>query len=65
MYFLVRFGEMVTSDASVESVERRTVTFNISRRNPAYGTILALSASGFSIEKSVVFTDEMLNEMIL
>uniref|UniRef100_A0A158Q904 glutamate--tRNA ligase n=1 Tax=Elaeophora elaphi TaxID=1147741 RepID=A0A158Q904_9BILA len=56
---------MVVTDTSVESAERRTVTFSISRRNPAYGTILALSATGFSIEKSVIFTDEMLNEMIL
>uniref|UniRef100_A0A1I7VP94 glutamate--tRNA ligase n=1 Tax=Loa loa TaxID=7209 RepID=A0A1I7VP94_LOALO len=56
---------MVGTDASLESAEQKTVIFSISRRNPAYGALLALSASGFSVEKSVVFTDEMLNEMML
>uniref|UniRef100_A0AAF5PX60 Glutamate--tRNA ligase n=4 Tax=Wuchereria bancrofti TaxID=6293 RepID=A0AAF5PX60_WUCBA len=57
---------MVTNDdASLESTERRTVIFSISRRNPAYGTVLALCATGFSVEKSIIFTDEMFNEMIL
>ncbi|CAG9536379.1 unnamed protein product [Cercopithifilaria johnstoni] len=65
MCFLVRSDEMVTTDASLGSIEQRTVKFNISRKNPAYGTLLALSASGFSIEKSVTFTDKLFNEMKL
>lgn len=56
---------MVVADTFLESAERKTVPISISRRNPAYGTLLALCATGFSIEKSVVFTDEILNEMIL
>uniref|UniRef100_A0A915PK29 glutamate--tRNA ligase n=1 Tax=Setaria digitata TaxID=48799 RepID=A0A915PK29_9BILA len=56
---------MVADGRSRDSAERKTVPIRISCRNPAYGTILALSASGFSIEKSVVFTDEVFNEMLL
>ncbi|KAL3993914.1 proline--tRNA ligase [Acanthocheilonema viteae] len=56
---------MVATDASLVSAEQKIITFNISRRNPAYGTVLALSALDFDIEKSAIFTDEMRNEMIL
>ncbi|MCP9260703.1 Bifunctional glutamate/proline--tRNA ligase [Dirofilaria immitis] len=41
---------MAVADTSSKSIERETVTINISRRNPAYGTLLALSACGFSIK---------------
>lgn len=47
------------------AVEKKTVTVCISRKNPAYGTLLTLAAAGFDVEKSIVLVDSDENGLTL
>uniref|UniRef100_A0A0N5AX29 glutamate--tRNA ligase n=1 Tax=Syphacia muris TaxID=451379 RepID=A0A0N5AX29_9BILA len=46
-------------------LEKKVTRIKISRKNPAYGTLLALAAAGFNVEESIEQTDCEENELVV